>query len=395
MGFDQLGTMSKGYDSEFLSSDTSVPLPTFSESLKDDVLEKETLSLDPATGRRVHRCYHNYTIAVSKPYRCALFAALNIDPSKLETTDKDANWRIDDAVGPQFQLDGDYYKANVWDKGHLAPDASAGWGDSPEERLEATNDTYYYTNATLQHENFNRDEWRDLEFWVRKQKVGEGQKLNEITGPVFANDVENPTMVTPDDDDKPPARVPDGFFKVVSFLEKDQQLRVECYVLYQDTEHLQDRKGKVDFGEFQVDIAKIEELTGLVFDPIYHEANKMVVEDDEDEKEEEQSSGTVTIAAAMVNPKGKDSGNEWISLHTTDASISLKGWKIQDQGGRSLLLNDDEPSDNTVTLSAIKPIRLVNTAGSLSLYNPKGKLIDQVKYTKGDVKEGEAVVFHS
>ena len=95
----------------------------------------------------------------------------------------------------------------------------------------------------------------------------------------------------------------------------------------------------------------------------------------------------------MVNPKGKDSGNEWIEIHTPG---SLQKWKIQDQGGRSIILGEETtPQDNVLMVREIRPLRLVNTGGSLSLYNPTGELVDQVKYTKGQVKGGEAIIFHS
>merc|ERR1712129_343467 len=99
---------------------------------------------------------------------------------------------------------------------------------------------------------------------------------------------------------------------------------------------------------------------------------------------------TVTIAAAMGNPKGKDSDNEWIAFKNfSKRAIMLQGWKLQDQGGRKLILNNVVLKANaTITLHEINPIRLVNTGGSILLYNPNGELVDQVQYTKDLVKEG-------
>ena len=175
----------RGYQAGFLGPTLpAVPLPSFAESLRDHVLERASFS-DDGGGRHIYRHYHNHTIVMSKSRRTALFAALNVDRSTLQKTDRTAGWRIDAAVGAENQLDGDYYRANAWDRGHLAPDAAAGWGASAEDRVAATNDTYYYTNAALQHENFNRDEWKDLEAAARSWRPATTDRLTEITGPVF------------------------------------------------------------------------------------------------------------------------------------------------------------------------------------------------------------------
>lgn len=412
----------KGYNADFLGSTVPpLPLPSFSEGLQPDVLERESLSPD-SLGRKIYRRYHNHTIVMSKPHRTAIFAALNVDQSLLDTTDKTADWRIDDDVGKEHQLNGDYYTANVWDKGHLAPDAAAGWGTTPEERIAATNDTYYYTNATLQHENFNRDEWKDLETWIRKIEVGgiggdeadaTGCKVSEISGPIFTEGI-TPKTIQPKGREE--ARIPDGFFKVVAFInDKEAQgaLEVRCFAMYQDEKILQDRQGQIDHQQYQVDISKIEQLTGLVFDPVYHQANKTTpiieasVADVKPQKEETppvvdattinttiNTGGSVIITAAMVDPTGKGSGNEWISFEnkTTD-KMNLQGWKLQDQGGRSLLLQDSIDGNSSLTLDKISPVRLNNTGGTLTLCNAQGDLVDKVEYTKAQVKEGIAVTF--
>ena len=396
----------KGYDPNFLGAST-VPLPSFSASLRDDVLELSSLSCNSGNsadndGPRIYRHYHNYTICMSRKYKTALFAALNINQSLLLKTDKTVSgFRIDDEIGKDHQLNGVYYGKNEWDRGHLAADCSAGWGETEEDRVTATNDTYYYTNATLQHENFNRDEWKDLELYVRSLEDDSTDRLSEITGPIFNTSGETLTV-------SPPGRelavVPAGFFKVVAYINSQNSLAVRCFIIYQDANCLNDRDGVVDHKRYQVSVREIENLTGLVFDPVYHKANVIVADDHSDAPPHHDTTDPsnvksgILIAAAMGDPAGKDSGNEWISIVNNgneQNAINLSGWKLVDQKGRTLVLNEELLVEHgqSVTLQPISPLRLVNSSGSLTLFNISGDRVDQVQYSKEQVKEGIAVDF--
>eukprot|EP00751_Fragilariopsis_kerguelensis_P021060 CAMPEP_0170893632 /NCGR_PEP_ID=MMETSP0734-20130129/42556_1 /TAXON_ID=186038 /ORGANISM="Fragilariopsis kerguelensis, Strain L26-C5" /LENGTH=430 /DNA_ID=CAMNT_0011284203 /DNA_START=203 /DNA_END=1495 /DNA_ORIENTATION=- len=422
----------KGYDPNFLGSSVpAVPLPSFSNSLHDDVLERDTLS-SSSSGvgeeigrRRIYRHYHHHTIVMSKTYRTALFAALTVDQSQLEKTDHTAGWRIDEAVGADHQLNGEYYTHNVWDRGHLAPDATAGWGNSAD-RITATNDTYYYTNATLQHENFNRDEWKDLEQTIRSWPT-HNHRLSEITGPIFVaehgdTDADAET-IQPEGRER--ATIPAGFFKVVAYVSSTSSsssipvLQVRCFVIYQDAVSRKDRGDMTDHQHYQVSVTKLEQVTGLVFDPVYHEANRNFDKDEDDVStpllpppphlhimeggDHNTERGGICIAAVMVNPVGKDSGNEWITIvNRTNKTVNLERWKLVDQKGRelvlssSLLLEEEEAeleAGITTTVQPISPLRLVNSAGSLTLFNEAGDPVDHVSYTKHQVQEGVAIDF--
>jgi DNA/RNA endonuclease G (NUC1) len=48
---------------------------------------------------------------------------------------------------------------------------------------KASNDSCAYTNACMQHKNFNQDEWRAVELLVSEFKLA--TKLTVMTGPVF------------------------------------------------------------------------------------------------------------------------------------------------------------------------------------------------------------------
>ena len=253
---------------------------------------------------------------------------------------------------------------------------------------------------SLQDDSTNRlneiTRWKDLEFYVRSLQDDSTNRLNEITGPIFSTSGDSLT-VTPCD--REPAIVPSGFFKVIVYVNSQNALEVRCFIIYQDAKCLNDRDGVVDHKRYQVPIGEIEKLTGLVFDPIYHETN--VIVDDDDALPQGgtdpniQKSG-IFIAAAMVDPAGKDSGHEWISIINHDEeqnTINLHGWKLVDQKGRTLVLEEEmmiEPG-LCVKIQPISPLRLVNTSGALTLFNPSGERVDRIKYTKDQVKEGVAV----
>ncbi len=70
--------------------------------------------------------------------------------------------------------DNDDYKANVYDKGHMAPAAAFNCFDK-----ETLRETFNYLNCALQHESLNRGPWKELERFERDlSKVFETVKVN-------------------------------------------------------------------------------------------------------------------------------------------------------------------------------------------------------------------------
>ena len=94
-------------------------------------------------------------------------------------------WDIDTRIEAEFQLDNEYYRANPWDRGHLARRFSLAWGETARDAKSASDSTFFFSNATLQHENFNQDEWLALEDWVKNLMLDEAGKITEFTGPIY------------------------------------------------------------------------------------------------------------------------------------------------------------------------------------------------------------------
>ena len=126
----------------------ALPLPKFSAALIGDVLQREALA-ENSDGLLILAHYPNYTVAMNRRLRTPLFTALNIDQTKFKIAEGGKRWRIDTRIGADFQLNNDYYASNPWDRGHLARRASAAWGDTGREAQQASDETYYFSNASV------------------------------------------------------------------------------------------------------------------------------------------------------------------------------------------------------------------------------------------------------
>ncbi len=418
-----------GYVPDFLDPNIALPLPTFDHELAGDVLKSTQLESE------IYATYPHYTVITDKARRAPILAALNIDQNQLKTVDRTDRWRIDSRVGDAFQLDNDYYKSNPWDRGHLAMRSNAAWGDTSREAKRASDETFYYSNATLQHANFNQDEWLELETWVKNLNLDSNGRITSFSGPIYG---EFSRFIRPTQ--RQPAEIPAAFFKVVCFVNKQSgNLDVRAFIMHQDVDALADKSGADDFNfqRYQVTVSEIEELTGLEFDDRIYQANPMRfnpsddardrlnIEDDAvperreiDSPDEIIDADTpripvddhkvdIFICGAMVNPVGNDRKKEWISIiNLTSESVDLTGWQVSDTKRSRLTMGTDlldagsldlEPGE-AVRVGPVKPLKLGNNGGVIELYRPEndgvsGRRVDRVRYGGTQVEEGRPIVF--
>ena len=408
--------MTTGYDPKFLGSDIILPVPTFAPSLAGDVLHSNRLEDE------IFAHYVNYSIITHRIKRSPIIACLNIDQNQLKSVPRRGGWNIDTRIGAEFQLDNDYYRHNPWDRGHLARRASLAWGKTTREAKRASDETFYYSNASLQHENFNQDEWLALENWVFDLKLDSNGKITVFTGPVYG---EFSRTITPPG--RETALIPGGFFKVVCFVNREtQQLDVRAFLMFQDEVALADKKGHqiLNFQNYQVTITEIENLTGLEFDDEIYEKNPLIFNENPEKQEqlnieqlperieidepEEMIAATeprdsiaddqvpVFIIAALVNPSGDERQEEWVSIiNLSNEAINLDGWMLSNTKHEPLHLNTVlnqsqrilQPGE-TVKIQPLSPVMLSNQGGVISLYEQpqpnqsKGRRVDRVHYTK-------------
>jgi len=423
-----------GYDENFLDGYT-IPLPEITPQLLPSVL------FDPDLREEKYVDHIHFTILMNREKRTPIYSALNVNLKQRKGGAKKKGWEFEKDIAEGYQLGDDYYYF-PYQRGHLAMRGNAAWGKTKAKADEASKDTYWFTNATLQHRYYNPDEWLDVEMWVMNHKEAKGGKLTSISGPVHGP---NPRMqkVT----GKPNAEVPTGFFKVVYFLNSDGKLEVRAFIVWQDTEAMadDDARAKYDAQIYQVTVKEVEDRTGLKFPDEIAATNPMLFHDtperrrdhgishfpeniyvDNPEEIREADSPRVYyaddeidvyITAALVNPKGRqERKKEWIGLANLGATpVDLAGWKLVvmkeyrdgDEIRSETLVLDEVLGDSTelapgagVAIKPLKPIVLSNSrGGTIVLYKPSAERdndeqVDRVKYTKAQAKiQGQSIVF--
>lgn len=75
------------------------------------------------------------------------------------------------------------YDGYGYDRGHLAPSADFRWNQ------KALSETYYYSNMTPQHPEFNRGAWAELESYIRGYAIDNQVDLYVVTGPVLGDEL--------------------------------------------------------------------------------------------------------------------------------------------------------------------------------------------------------------
>lgn len=236
-----------GYDSNFLEK--IVPLPNVSNELINDIVKLKNSSDNELK-------YINFSLVMSKSRKLPFFTAVNIDGSQLKLLERTRDaWYYDPRIEKEFQYGPDLYSDNDLDRGHLVRRLDPVWGINFKD---ANEDTFHFTNCSPQHKNLNQKTWLELEDYILKNADVYDLKVNVFTGPVFNN---NDLIY------RGKYLIPAEFWKVVTIIKNDNKKSISA------TAYLQTQKQLIEglkfvFGEFktyQVQIKKIESLTGLDF----------------------------------------------------------------------------------------------------------------------------------
>ena len=95
----------------------------------------------------------------------------------------------------------------------------------------------------------------------------------------------------------------------------------------------------------------------------------------------------VEIVQALVNPKGKDAGNETVVIrNNTSKSVNLNKWTLVDGKNRTDNLTGLLPKKSAVRITLNK-VKLPNRSGVLVLKNSRGKQMHKVSYKASNVSK--------
>lgn len=224
--------------------------------------------------------YTHFSVAMNAKRRMTMFTAVNIDAVKYNDLKEKAHipsrkeigadkWVIDPNFHHEAQLDKKFYKNNDFDLGHMVRREDPFWGDSLEEALKANEDTFFLTNATPQHKDFNEKaaRWKGLEDYALANARKHDLRLTVFSGCIFSDHDRKFNGV----------QIPAKFFKVIVMIKKNDELSATGYIVNQDDliKAITTDRGLGDeqpeefvytkFSTYQVPLKAIEVATGLQF----------------------------------------------------------------------------------------------------------------------------------
>jgi endonuclease G len=247
-----------GYDKNFLG--TRLELPQVHPSMQDQVA---TLIGKPD---ETELTYTNFSIVMNKERRQPLMTAVNIDGANIVSVPRKGKWTIDSRIPREHQLGNEAYKHNPIDRGHMVRRRDPVWGPNPNQ---ASNDTFAFTNAGLQHGSLNQKTWLDLENFILEQSQEKDMKLTVMTGPVFSPD--DPSFNN-NGRMSEPTQIPQEFWKVVVWNDSEEGLKGAAFIQSQK-DYVGQGMFKTDFdpGEmsvYQMPLSDLEKVTKLDFGDI-------------------------------------------------------------------------------------------------------------------------------
>ncbi|MEK7256319.1 MAG: DNA/RNA non-specific endonuclease [Bacteroidota bacterium] len=276
----------QGYKPNFLGKNLKVALPQPNSNLQADFAH--------AKKGKVYGLLHypHHSVQLSKKRKLPVFTAVNIDGKLFRPIKRSdifgegsEDWDVDERA-KDYQWGDALYKAagSDYDRGHLVKREDPQWGKTDEEAAAASRATFFYSNSVPQVKELNRKEWRNLEDYIlKKQSAKNKLRVTVLTGAVLLDN--DPVFVQPVNGET--VALPGWVWKVVYYTNDGKTLSRAAFLMGQRDLLLQRGIAKLppvergvarapvvrmfedykDATTFQVNIALIEELTGLTFSP--------------------------------------------------------------------------------------------------------------------------------
>ncbi len=214
-----------GYDPRFLG--VNIPLPQPKKTILKQIAKLEDKSIELK--------YFKYSVIFSEIKKMPLISAVNAegdsDLRKDDSKRKD-DWLRDWRIDKDCQLTDRFYAKSGFDKGHMSRFEDANWDTTEAKALRNGIYTCFYTNACPQVPGINRNgdnlwgklEKAVLEKGIKKEEGNQG-RMTVFNGPVF-------------DEEKDRVRkgvtIPMQFYKIVLWLNDDNELRATAFKLSQE-----------------------------------------------------------------------------------------------------------------------------------------------------------------
>ena len=173
-------------------------------------------------------------------------------------------WYRDPRIQKTEQLGQEAFESGI-DRGHLTRREDTAWGKDVATATAANNDTFHFTNCSLQAAHFNRgkDRWQGIEqFLLEKHAKKDKRRMTVITGPLFA--AHDPIYQNGKMDYS--VRCPLQYWKVCVLVRDEGSVSATAFLLNQS--EIQDLPGfeeTFDVAATQVKISDLERKTKLSF----------------------------------------------------------------------------------------------------------------------------------
>ncbi len=234
----------------FSSPDSLTPSSSLSKEEKDpstSSLQGKTLSLPLCEGRgsTILVEHEGFTLLFDTRTMCPLWVAweLTADETRGRVTRQGVDFKADESVPEQYQVEMWDYNGGQYGRGHMCPAGDMKWSK------EAMQDCHYMTNICPQNAELNKVWWEHLERACRQWARQDGA-VQIVCGPVFSD---NPKRFGK----KHKVAVPKGFYKVVLSLKEGREKALGFYYTNDDApQPMEDAVRSVD---------DIEQLTGIDF----------------------------------------------------------------------------------------------------------------------------------
>lgn len=122
--------------------------------------------------------HDHYLLSYSEPYEQAAWVAYTLKREHLTTDDRERPFFVEDPKVATRSAHWRNYKASGYDRGHLCPAGDRRFSEA------AYNQTFYTSNISPQHPEFNAGVWNELEKQVRRWAREYGQ-VHVVTGGVL------------------------------------------------------------------------------------------------------------------------------------------------------------------------------------------------------------------